>query len=135
MASGLNYGIKNSLPHLFGICVGFPTMIVMVGLGFNVMFEKYPLLHEVIKVLGVVYLLYLAWKIFTSSPTPTESVNSKPLSFIKAASFQWVNPKAWVMATGAISAFTSVSSDALVQVINIAFVFLIVAFPCVGICL
>lgn len=132
MASGLNYGIKNSLPHLFGICIGFPTMLILVGLGFSAVFEKYPLIHEIIKILGVVYLLYLAWCVFSSSATLSGNVKTKPFSFIQAVSFQWVNPKAWVMATGAISAYTSVSSDFFSQVTDIALVFFIIAFPCVG---
>jgi threonine/homoserine/homoserine lactone efflux protein len=133
MTSGLNYGIKSSIPHLLGICFGFPAMVIMVGLGFSVVFEMYPVLHELIKVLGVAYLLYLAWLIATSSPTSLDAENARPLSFIQAALFQWVNPKAWVMATGAVSAYTSISSDIFSQVIIIAFAFFIVAFPCVGI--
>lgn len=133
MTSGLNYGVKNSIPHLLGICFGFPAMVIMVGLGFSVVFEMYPLFHEVIKVLGVAYLLYLAWLIASSSPTSLEVEKSKPLSFTQAALFQWVNPKAWVMATGAVSAYTSISTDIFSQVIFIALAFFIVAFPCVGI--
>jgi len=133
MTSGLNYGVKKSLPHLLGICFGFPAMVIMVGLGLSAVFDVYPLFHEVIKVVGVAYLLYLAWLIASSSPTSLEVENSKPLSFIQAALFQWVNPKAWVMATGAISAYTTVSSDLLSQVIFISLAFFIVAFPCVGI--
>jgi len=87
----------------------------------------------VIKVLGVAYLLYLAWLIASSSPTSLEVENAKPLNFTQAALFQWINPKAWVIATGAVSAYTSVSSDILSQVIFIALTFFIVAFPCVGI--
>ncbi|MBU2978751.1 LysE family translocator [Alteromonas sp. C1M14] len=133
MSSGLNYGVKNSIPHLLGICFGFPVMVIMVGLGFSVVFEKYPLFHEIIKVLGVAYLLYLAWLIASSSPTSLDIGKSKPLSFTQAALFQWVNPKAWVMATGAVSAYTYISSDIFSQVIFIALAFFIVAFPCVGI--
>lgn len=133
MTSGLNHGVKNSIPHLFGICVGFPVMVIMVGLGFSVVFETYPVFHEVIKVLGVAYLLYLAWLIASSSSTSLEVEKSKPLNFTQAALFQWVNPKAWVIATGAVSAYTSISSDIFIQVIFIALAFFIVAFPCVGI--
>ena len=128
MSSGLNYGIKKSMPHLLGICFGFPAMVIMVGLGFSIVFEMYPLFHEVIKVLGVVYLLYLAWLIASSSPTSLEGGNSKAFSFTQAALFQWVNPKAWVMATSAVSAYTSLSSDIFLQVIFIALAFFVVAF-------
>lgn len=133
MASGLNYGTKASVPHLLGICIGFPSMIVMVGLGFSAIFESYPLLHPMIKVLGILYLLYLAWLIASSSPASLENKKAKPLSFIQAALFQWVNPKAWIIATSAISTYTVVSSDIFTQVIYIALIFFTVSFPCVGI--
>lgn len=133
MTSGLNYGIKNSIPHLLGICFGFPVMVIIVGLGFSVVFEMYPLFHEAIKVFGVLYLLYLAWLIASSSPVSLEGKKSKPLSFTQAALFQWVNPKAWVVATGAVSAYTSVSSDIIGQVVYIALAFLLVAFPSLGV--
>lgn len=129
LTSGLNYGVKNSIPHLLGISFGFPVMIIVIGFGFSIIFEKYPLFNEVIKILGVVYLLYLAWLIASSSPVSLEGKKSKPLNFFQAALFQWVNPKAWVVATGAVSAYTSVSSDIFAQVIFIALAFLIVAIP------
>jgi len=133
MTSGLNYGVKNSIPHLLGICFGFPVMVIIVGLGFSVVFEMYPLFHEAIKIFGVLYLLYLAWLIASSSPVSLEGTKSKPLSFAQAALFQWVNPKAWVVATGAVSAYTTVSSDVLGQVVYIALAFLLVAFPSLGV--
>jgi threonine/homoserine/homoserine lactone efflux protein len=129
LTSGLNYGVKNSIPHLLGISFGFPVMVIVIGFGFSVIFERYPVFNEVIKVLGVVYLLYLAWLIASSSPVSLEGKKSKPLSFFQAALFQWVNPKAWVVATGAVSAYTSVSSDIFSQVIFIALAFLFVAIP------
>jgi len=94
MTSGLNHGIKNSIPHLLGICFGFPIMVVLIGLGFVVVFKMYPLFHEILKILGVIYLSYLAWLIASSSPTSLEGKKSKPFSFTQAALFQWVNPKA-----------------------------------------
>jgi threonine/homoserine/homoserine lactone efflux protein len=133
MTSGLNYGVKESIPHLLGICFGFPAMVIIVGLGFSVVFEIYPIIHEGIKVIGTIYLLYLAWLIASSSTTSFENGDAKPLSFTQAALFQWVNPKGWVMATGAVSAFTSISTDIFAQVVYIALAFFIVAFPCVGV--
>jgi threonine/homoserine/homoserine lactone efflux protein len=111
MTSGVNFGIKPSLPHLAGICLGFPCMVLAIGLGLSTIFQTYPALHLVIKVLGVTYLLY-------------------PFSFIQAAAFQWVNPKGWIMAVGAIATFTLPAEDMTAQVVTIASVFLCVAFPC-----
>lgn len=133
MSSGVNYGIKASLPHFFGICFGFPLMVLLVGLGFGLIFERYPHLHQLIKVLGVMYLLWLAWKIASAQPKTIEQGKSKPFSFIQAVLFQWINAKAWVMASGAIATFTSVTGIYWLQVLIITAVFLLVSFPCVGI--
>jgi len=132
MSSGVNYGVKASLPHLLGICLGFPLMVLLVGLGFGVVFERYPHLHQLIKVLGVAYLVWLAWKIASAAPKAIEQGKSKPFSFMQAALFQWVNGKAWVMASGAVAAFTTVSGVYWLEVSIISSAFLLVAFPCVG---
>lgn len=150
MTSGLNFGLQRSLPHLMGICLGFPLMVAGVGIGFGVVFEKFPIAHEIIKILGVLYLLYLAYLVATSAPKSLEASDketsdkdasnkdkhqekTKPLTFLQAALFQWVNPKAWVMATGAVAAYTTQDAGMLLQVLLIAGAFLIASLPCVGI--
>jgi len=132
MASGLNFGIQKSIPHLLGVTIGFPFMVILIGLGFQIVFDKYPLLHEIIKIVGVIYLLYLAWRIATSATQSLDGPKPVPFRFWQAVLFQWVNPKAWVMATGAIAAYTSMSSDFFNQVLVIALTFMVVAFPCAG---
>ncbi|MGL5407395.1 MAG: LysE family translocator [Shewanella sp.] len=130
MTSGVNFGIKRSLPHLMGISLGFPTMILAIGLGLSAVFQTYPIIHQLIKIIGIIYLLYLSWLIANSSSKLEGKSVTKPLSFIQAAAFQWVNPKGWIMAVGAIATFTSVQQELTAQVITIATVFLCVAFPC-----
>lgn len=132
MSSGVNYGVRASLAHLCGICLGFPAMVLLVGLGFGLIFTTLPWLHTVIKVIGVVYLLWLAWKIAGSGAGQIDTVQNKPLNFWQAAAFQWVNAKAWVMASGAIAAFTTVGGAVLPEVLQITAAFLLVSFPCVG---
>ena len=131
MASGVNFGVRRSIPHVLGICLGFPVMVIALGLGLGTIFENFPILHDIIKVLGVAYLLYLAWLIASSSPFEEAASSAMPLRFDQAVLFQWVNPKAWVMATGAISAYTTIVGDTLAQVLFIAFAFLITAGPSV----
>ena len=131
MSSGLNYGVKKSLPHVFGICFGFPIMVIILGLGLGFIFEKYSFLYEVIKIVGVLYLLYLAYKIASSSEMSFKTNKSKAMTFIQAFIFQWLNPKAWVVAAGAISAYTNSQSSIYPQIFLIAFIFFIVAFPSV----
>ena len=127
MTSGMNFGIKKSIPHVLGVTFGFPIMVILIGLGFSIVFEQYPILHEVIKVLGVVYLLYLSWLIASASPDTLEGEKSKPFTFFQAALFQWVNPKAWVVATSSISAYTVLNDNIYWQILMIAGVFFFAA--------
>ena len=106
-------------------------MLLAVGLGAGLLLQQ-PLWHQLIKVIGSVYLLYLAWKIAAAEPEQIETGSSKPLSFTQAVLFQWVNAKAWVMITGAIAAFTSLQGVYWQQLGLIALVFLLVGLPCTG---
>ncbi|MFC3034026.1 LysE family translocator [Pseudoalteromonas fenneropenaei] len=132
MTSGVNFGIKRSLPLLAGICSGFTLMLLVVSLGFASLFQTYPQLHLVIKWLGVIYLIYLAWLVARSGQVEANTVKQQPLNFLNGALFQWINGKAWVVATGAIAAYTPVGQgfgDAHLMIVT---VFLFVSFPCVG---
>ena len=130
MASGLNFGVNKSLPHLFGVCLGFPSMVILVGLGLGVIFEQYPIIHDVIKVLGIVYLIYLAWQIAHAKKTSLSGKVSSLFTFIQAALFQWVNPKAWVMASTSIAVYTSVTGNMFEQVFFLAVVFVFTGLCC-----
>ena len=110
MSAGANFGIRKSLPLLMGICVGFTLMLLLVGLGFGQLFTLFPGLHFAIKCIGTLYLLYLAWLIARSAGEVTGDASARPLGFLKGALFQWVNAKAWVVATGAIDAQASPST-------------------------
>lgn len=130
--TGLNFGVRRGLPHLLGICVGFPVMLALIGLGFGTLFTRYPLLHEIIKVVGIVYLLYLAWRIAMTRGGMERIERSKPINFWQAAAFQWVNPKAWVMGISALAAFTSMDGNFFAQVAIICVTFSFLTFPCAG---
>ena len=108
MTSGLNFGVKRSLPLLTGICVGFTLMLLLVGLGFGELFSLFPQLSLAVKVMGTLYLLYLALQIAMADSVSAEKGRNRPLGFLNGALFQWVNAKAWVVAIGAISAFTTI---------------------------
>ncbi|MCG9580342.1 LysE family translocator [Vibrio tubiashii] len=133
MTSGVNFGVKKTLPLLLGICVGFTIMLLLVGLGFGQLFYVFPQLDLVIKTLGTAYLLYLAWQIAQSGNVSAAGGQSKPLGFMRGALFQWVNGKAWVVAIGAISAFTTVGDTYMSQNLTIAMTFFVASFPCVGV--
>jgi threonine/homoserine/homoserine lactone efflux protein len=108
MASGVNFGLKRSLAHVAGVCIGFTVMVLLVGLGLGFLFSAMPVLYPIIKYVGIAYLLYLAWKIANAGPVEDGSGASRPLTFIQAAAFQWVNPKGWTMAVGAVAAYAAI---------------------------
>lgn len=132
LASGVNFGLRRSLPHMFGISLGFMLLVASVGLGLGQLFEQVPLLYSVLRYLGAAYLLYLAWKIANSgAPDSQSNTAGKPFSFLQAAAFQWVNPKAWIMAIGAITTYTP-QENFVVNVLLIAALFALVNCPSVG---
>lgn len=106
MAAGMNHGFRHSLPLIFGVALGFPLMIGLVGLGLGGIFKVYPLLFVVLKYAGASYMLYLAWKIATARPAGDTGVAAQPLGFLQMCLFQWVNPKGWIMSVTALSAYT-----------------------------
>ncbi|MCO6185715.1 LysE family translocator [Rhizobium sp. L1K21] len=105
LASGVNFGFVRTIPHIVGIEAGFSGLILAVGLGLGVLFAVEPRLYIVLKVIGGSYLLWMAWKIATTREMGRVHGEAKPFSFWQAAGFQFVNPKAWVMAIGANTAF------------------------------
>jgi threonine/homoserine/homoserine lactone efflux protein len=107
MASGANFGFRRSIPHLTGVAVGFPLMILPVGLGVMQLFDAFPPLTWIMTALSVVYMLWLAWKIANAAPPREGEAQGTPLSFVQACAFQWVNPKAWAMALGAITLYAA----------------------------
>jgi threonine/homoserine/homoserine lactone efflux protein len=131
MASGANFGVRRTLPHMLGVGLGFVFMVVVVGAGLARLFDLWPPLHLVLKLASVVFLLWLAWRIAHAAP-PSETVEGgRPLTFFEAAAFQWVNPKAWAMALTAVSVYSP--DGTLVSVALVAVVFGIVNIPSVGV--
>jgi threonine/homoserine/homoserine lactone efflux protein len=133
LASGVNHGFRKSIPHMLGISIGFGGMIVAVGLGIGQIFTRYPQTYLALKVISIIYLLWLAWKIANSSPLSSEGaeVVGRPMSFLGACAFQWVNPKAWTMALGAISAYT-VAADYTKSLLIVGLIFTVINLPTVS---
>jgi len=133
LASGVNFGFNRTIPHMLGITCGFFVLVVAVGFGLGAVFQTYPLLYTLLRYVGAAYLLYLAWKIAHSGPvSESEKGESKPISYLGAAAFQWVNPKAWIMAIGAISTYTPMQGY-FTNVIVIAAVFALINLPSVSV--
>ncbi|WP_341237085.1 LysE family translocator [uncultured Limnobacter sp.] len=134
MTSSMNFGVRKSLPHFFGIIVGFPLMLLAMGLGLNAVFESLPWFHTVLLVFSLLMMVYLAWRIASFSPAADSlKPGSKPLSFVNAVLFQWVNPKAWFMATAAVALFPASSNAPLLDVLTVALIMASVGMVCVGV--
>jgi len=131
MASGANFGVIKTLPHMLGVSLGHAFMVFVVGLGLMQIFDAVPLSYSILRIVSVVYLLWLAWKIATAAGLQGRSAGAKPFTFLQAAAFQWVNPKAWVMALGAVAAYAPDQSFSAVVVVSL--VFAAVNLPSVGV--
>lgn len=105
-ASGVNFGFTRTLPHILGITFGFVVLLVGCAAGLGAIFAAYPPLQIVLKFAGAAYLLWLAWKIATAAPaTGDDARATRPITFLQAALFQWVNPKAVVAALSAVAIY------------------------------
>ena len=131
MSSGANFGFKRTVPHMLGVALGFVLMLVLVGLGVMQLFDLFPISYQVLKVLCISYLFYLAYKIATShAPDSSCKDETKPFTFVQAALFQWVNPKAWTMALSAISIYAP--SKTFNAILLVGLVFGLINLPCVS---
>ena len=128
LASGANFGFRRTVLHILGISCGLGFMVLCMGLGLGGVFRAYPVLHEVLRLVGATYMLWLAWKIGTASAISDKDL-AKPMTFLQAAAFQWVNPKAWAMALGAVTTYAPEGSGwTLVPLL--AGTFMLIGAPC-----
>ena len=121
MASGANFGFRRTIPHMLGVGLGFVAMVVLVGAGLTHVFDAYPVSYTVLQAVSVAYLLYLAWKIATAAPLADTARRGTPITFVQAALFQWVNPKAWAMALTAISVYAPSQSPGAIVLVAAVF--------------
>ncbi|MFZ6875644.1 LysE family translocator [Undibacterium sp. Di27W] len=138
LASGVNFGFRATLPHMLGISIGFMILVLAVGTGLAGLFTTFPWLYAVLKWAGAAYLLYLAWNIANAGPLEDKAAGkaekaeqARPMSFMSAAAFQWVNPKAWVMALGAFSTYIPATGGFLIVALA-AGIFAAINLPSVG---
>lgn len=134
LSSGMRFGVRRTLPHMVGISLGAAVLTLMCGLGLAEMFEIYPILQTVLKWVGMGYLLWLAWGIARSGAPESAQTQeqAKPLGFWGAAAFQWVNPKAWVMSVGLISAYLP-AHPSLETIVIASIALALVNFPCISV--
>ncbi|MBR9865293.1 MAG: LysE family translocator [Rhodobacteraceae bacterium] len=130
MASGANFGFTRSIPHMLGIGIGFTVMILLVGLGLIGLFDLFPVSYTLLKIFSIAYLCWLAWKIANAAPPSAGESGGIPMTFLQAALFQWVNPKAWSMALTAITAYAP--ERTVGSIVMVGLVFGIINLPCVS---
>jgi threonine/homoserine/homoserine lactone efflux protein len=125
--SGVNFGFRATVPHILGVTFGYPMMLLLVGVGLAKVFIAVPQVHMILKYICIGYLLFLAWKVaFAAAPSGENRRASKPLSFMQAVAFQWVNGKGWVVALSAVTTYTVVESSLMLQVIALALIAVLV---------
>lgn len=130
LSSGLNFGLHRTLRHLAGILTGTLLMIGLVGLGLGVVFTQLPGLQVILKLLGSVYMLWLASQLWRVDAVRMPDA-AKPVRFGEALLFQWVNPKVWVMATTVNTVFVPAGEHYVEGVAIAALVFIVIAMPCI----
>ncbi|MGI9394943.1 MAG: LysE family translocator [Boseongicola sp.] len=130
MASGANFGFRRTIPHMLGVALGFVFMAFLMGIGLAELFTEFPWLHTVLTVVSIVYLLWLAWKIAHAAPPEPGAAKGTPLTFLQAAAFQWVNPKAWAMALTAVTIYAP--GDTALAILAVAGIFGAINLPSVS---
>ncbi len=133
LASGINFGLKRTMPHAIGVSLGFFVMLLAVGIGIGALIKSSPIIYNILKYLGALYLLWLAWKTAIShSVEQNSNKQASPLTLLEAALFQWINPKSWMMAISGITLYTSPQYP-YISMLLVAIIFTLINFPCVAI--
>jgi threonine/homoserine/homoserine lactone efflux protein len=131
-ASGLNFGFARTIPHLLGIFAGFSLLLLASGLGVGALFAAVPQAQLALKIVGALYMLWLAWRIANAgAPGEHGHARPRPMTFFEAFAFQWVNPKAWVIALAAMSLYVR-PGHLVGDVLLVTAVFAVVNLPSVS---
>tara|TARA_Y100000817_G_scaffold297360_1_gene273629 strand:- start:330 stop:854 length:525 start_codon:yes stop_codon:yes gene_type:complete len=125
LASGLKFGFLKSIPHMTGITIGHVTQLILVCLGLGKIFQIFPEIQNILKILCAIYLIYLGYKIIGSF-SKIKDDDSRPLKFYEAALFQIVNPKAWTISSMAASGFLPKDGNLIFSIFFIAIIALII---------
>ncbi len=125
LTSGLKFGFIQTIPHMTGITIGHVTQLILVCLGLGKIFQMFPQLQNILKIICALYLLYLGYRIIGSFSKIKED-GSRPLKFYEAALFQIVNPKAWTISSMAASGFLSQGESLTLSIFYIGIVALII---------
>ncbi len=130
-ASGANFGYLRSVPHMLGVTFGFPVMLVALAFGLGEVFHNWPVIHDVLRYLGGAFLLYMAWRIAASGRSEVKQ-RRKPLTFLQASAFQWINPKGVLFAVSVIATFTADAANFQQRILAMALITWFTAFASIN---
>ncbi len=130
-ASGANFGYLRSVPHMLGVTFGFPVMLVALAFGLGKVFHNWPVIHDVLRYLGGAFLLYMAWRIAASGRSEVKQ-RRKPLTFLQASAFQWINPKGVLFAVSVIATFTADAANFQQRILAMALITWFTAFASIN---
>jgi len=122
--SGFNFGIKKSIPLILGVTFGYTILITLAAGGLNIIFSSYPILKTIIKIVGSIFLIYLAYKISFKNKIQKKTIKN-PVKFFDTFIFQFINPKGVFAAITSISLFVELGDSYLfhsIVVITVSFV-------------
>jgi threonine/homoserine/homoserine lactone efflux protein len=125
--SAANFGYRSSVPQIVGSQVGVATQTFVTCLGLGSVFVLFPALHQVLRIAGALYLIYLAYQL--SGASMGEARAAKPLTFAQSALFQAVNPKSWVKAITLATVFMPTGLDVVMGALLVAVVGMVVGLP------
>lgn len=132
LSTGLTFGLYRTSRHMAGILCGVLLQICLTGAGLGILFTRFPEIQTALKLAGTLYMLWLARQLWRASEI-SASTTLRPIGFVEAMAFQFVNPKTWVMATTVIAAFVPSGEDYAARVLWAALMFTGVALPCISV--
>ncbi len=125
LTSGIKFGFLKTIPHMSGITIGHVLQVVLVCLGLGKLFQMFPEIQNILKIICAMYLLYLGYKIIGSFSKVKED-DSRPLKFYEAALFQLLNPKAWTISIMVASGFLPKDEKLVISILFISITALII---------
>ena len=128
LASGMNYGLKRSIPYLAGILIGLTAIVLAVIFGVGVVFATFPVIYQILKWAGFAYICWMAWGVATSGTRSARAKSDSYVGFWKAIGFQFVNPKAWIVSLSFVATYVPVGQSVWVEIV-FALVLVVTTFP------
>ena len=111
--TAFNFGVKKTIPTMLGVIIGWTLLIILLQLGSASIFQKYQFIQPTIKILGSIYLLYIAFKLSFGGLNKEKKIDPKPVTFVNTFFFQFVNPKSIIVCLTSISLFIDTENNYL----------------------